>query len=91
MDVLYHCEFGNKHLKHMCLQAAVWDKEPSRLHAVCAVQANQALVNLTILCPSFRLPGVDLCKGGAQTFVLVRTLHSALKCNILAFANPLGF
>ena len=65
-------------LKIMRLQAAVWDKEPSKLHAVCAVQADQALVDLTILCPSFRLVGVDLCEGGAQKFVLLRTLHSAL-------------
>ena len=50
----------------MGLQAAVWDKEPSKLHAVCAIQADQALINLTILCPSFRLGGVDLRKGGAQ-------------------------
>ena len=60
-------------LKNMCLQAAVWDKERSKLHAVCAVQADQALVNLTILCPSFRLVGVDVCKGGAQKFVFLRT------------------
>ena len=55
------------------------------------MHAERALVQLTILCPSFEIKGIEVRKHGAARYVLFNTLKSALDNKILNFANRLGF
>ena len=81
----------NDRLRDLCLAAATWDKQPCRLHAVCAIHADYALLSLTVLCPSFTLIGVQVEPQQAGKFVLSKILFSALEYGILGFANRQGF
>ena len=63
------CSYKKKRLKAIAskraflqrhgVSAATWDKHPGWLHAIFAKHANMALLNLTILCPSLELLGIQ--------------------------------
>ena len=89
---LDNCRFEevNERLRKLGMTGGMWDKQPCKLHAVCAVHGDTALYTLTILYPDFTLIATELSPGCADRYVLYQILVSALDHKILGFANNHG-